>query len=115
MKQRLGLFALIALAALIGVPIWASGHQPIGAAIRELAANPAGNPWFIATLFDTYFAFLWFWLWVAYEETSWLVRNLWLVLILALGNIAMAAYVLLQLLKLPAGAKVENLLLRRPA
>jgi hypothetical protein len=115
MKTGLTLFSLAALLSLVGVSIWATGHQDIGAAIRELAANPAGNPWFIATLFDTYFGFLWFWLWVAYKETSWAARIVWLLLILALGNIAMAIYVLIQVARLPSGARIEDLLLRRAA
>jgi predicted permease len=73
----------------------------------------ATHPWFIATLFDTYFAFLTFYVWVAYKETSNLARVLWLLAILALGNIAMAAYMLGQLFRLPADAKIEQLLLRR--
>ncbi len=115
MKFRLGLFALTALAALIGVSIWATGHISISPVIDELMTYPGvgNNPWFIATLFDTYFAFLWFWAWVAYKEPSWLSRIVWLVLILGLGNMAMASYVLIQLLRLPADAKIEDLLLRR--
>jgi len=115
MKVRVTSFALTALFALIGVSIWATGHQSISPALRELAASPAGNPWFIATLFDAYFGFLWFWLWVAYKETSWLARIVWLALILTLGNIAMASYMLIQLFRLSAGAKIEDLLLRRSA
>jgi len=91
-------------------PVEAAGIGP-----GVLAASPAGNPWFIATLFDAYFGFLWFWLWVAYKETSWLARIVWLALILTLGNIAMASYMLIQLFRLSAGAKIEDLLLRRSA
>jgi len=40
------------------------------------------------------------------------VRAAWLLLILGLGNIAMAAYMLLALRKLPAGAPAQALLLR---
>jgi len=115
MKFRLGLLALIALAALIAVSIWATGHISIVPVIDELLAAPGAgnNPWFIATLLDAYFGFLWFWAWVAYKERSWASRITWLVLILALGNMAMAIYMLVQLLRLPAGARVEDLLLRR--
>ena len=115
MKFGVGLFACAAFAALVGVSVWASGHQGIAPALQDLFSNPAGgnNSWFVATLFDAYFAFLWFWLWVAYKETSWLLRGVWLLLILAMGNMAMAAYVLIQLYKLPAGAGAEALLLRR--
>jgi hypothetical protein len=73
------------------------------------------HPWFVATLFDTYFGFLTFYLWVAYRETSWLARVLWLVGILALGNIAMSGYMLIALWRLPANASIDRLLLRQPA
>jgi hypothetical protein len=117
MKAGMTLFSLAALAALVGVSIWATGHVGILDSIHDVVANAGAgnNPWLIGTLFDAYFGFLWFWLWVAYKESSWGVRGLWLVLILLLGNIAMASYMLLQLWKLPAGARAQDLLLRRAA
>lgn len=117
MKPIVATMALAALFGLIGVSIWATGHQSIAVAIADMVANPAGgnNPWLVATLFDAYFGFLWFWLWVAYKETGWLARGVWLVLILLLGNMAMAAYALIQLWRLPPGASIEQLLLRRPS
>ena len=115
MKSGLTYFSLAALIALVGVSIWATGEQSISPALQALAMQPSGNPWLVATLFDAYFGFLWFWLWVAYKETSWLARVVWLVLILALGNIAMASFMLIQLMRLPAGAKIEDLLLRGSA
>lgn len=115
MKIAIYLLAWTALAALIGISIWASGHIGIADSIRDLLADPTdGNdPWLIATLFDAYFGFLWFWAWVAYKETSNAARLAWLVLILGLGNIAMAIYMLIQLWRLPPGAGPEALLLRR--
>ena len=115
MKTRMTAFSTVVLAALIGVSIWATAQVGIGDAIRVLVDTPAAgtHPWFIATLFDAYFGFLWFWLWVAYKESGWTPRIVWLLLILALGNIAIAIYVLLQLRRLPAGAGAEGLLLRR--
>jgi len=109
-------FAVLALLGLIGVSTWATGHVSIVPAIVDLWSQPAAgyNPWFVATLLDAYLAFLWFWLWVAYKEHSWTARIVWLVLILGLGNMAMAAYVLLQIWKLPQAARFEDLLLRRP-
>jgi len=109
------LLTVLALAALIGVSIWATGHIGVGPVIDDLLARPSAgnNPWFVATLFDTYFAFLWFWCWVAYREPTSLRRLIWLLLILSLGNMAMAAYVLIALARLPANASVEDLLLRR--
>ena len=115
MKLRIGLFAVIAFASLVGASIWATGHQSIVPAIEDLIAHPAAgnNPWFVATLFDTYFGFLWFWLWIACKETSNPARLVWLVLVLATGNMAMAAYALIQLWKLPANATIEDFLLRQ--
>lgn len=114
MKTRMTLLAVAALAALIGVSVWATMKIGIVPAIQALLADPAGgtHPWFVATLFDAYFGFLWFWAWIAYKETSNLARGLWLLGVLALGNMAMATYMLLQLRKLPAGAPAQALLLR---
>lgn len=115
MKLAIAGLALAALFGLIAVSVWASGLQGIVAAIGDLLAEPAAgnNPWFLATLADAYFGFLWFWLWLAYKETRWTLRLAWLLLILGLGNMAMAAYALLTLLRLPRGAGVEQFLLRR--
>jgi predicted permease len=71
------------------------------------------HPWFIATLCDTYFAFLTFWAWLAYKETSNVARGLWLIAILLLGNIAMASYMLILLFRLPANASIEQVILRQ--
>lgn len=115
MRTRLFLLSFAALATLIGVSAWATVHVGIGDAIRALLAQPAAgtHPWFVATLADAYFGFLWFWAWIACKETSNVARAAWLVGVLALGNIAMAAYMLLQLRRLPPGAGADQLLLRR--
>ncbi len=102
-------FTLVLL-AMLGVTTWASSLV----ALWETPRAVATHPWFIATLFDTYFAFLTFYVWVAYKETSNVARIAWLLAILVLGNIAMAVYMLNQLFRLPVDAKVEALLLRKP-
>jgi hypothetical protein len=43
------------------------------------------------------------------------MKLLWFVLIMGLGNIAMASYMLKELRALPEGAPLEKLLLRRRA
>src|ERR1700746_30535 len=73
----------------------------------------ANNPWAIATLWDAYFGFITFFVWVCYKERSIGVRILWFVLIMALGNIAMSAYVLVQLFRLRADEPVTNVITRR--
>ena len=79
-----------------------------------LAIDPLvlSNRWFQATLVDAYLGFLTFYVWVFYRERSWVCRGLWLVAILLLGNLAMSAYVVIQLVMLPAGADLSSLLLR---
>jgi hypothetical protein len=73
------------------------------------------DAWFRATLADAYCGFLFFWLWVAWRERSPARGACWLLLIMALGNIAMAGYLLLQLRRLRPCDGVEALLLRREA
>jgi predicted permease len=97
------------LLAMLAVTTWASSEVALWKLPREILMHP----WFIATLFDTYFAFLTFYVWLAYKETSNLARVLWLLAILLLGNIAMAVYLLRELFRLPANATMEDLLLRR--
>lgn len=94
---------------MLGVTGWASSVQ----ALWKIPAEVGGHPWFVATLVDAYFGFLFFWLWVAYKERTWSARLAWLLGILLLGNIAMAVYALIQTFRLPADAPVERLLLRR--
>lgn len=98
------------LIAMLCVTTWASSSVALWDTPRAVATHP----WFIATLFDTYFGFLTFYCWVAYKESTNIARVVWLIAILLLGNIAMAAYMLRQLFKLPADAKIETLLLRCP-
>lgn len=119
MNGRTALFTLAVLAplGLIAVSTWASLQVGIGTSIADLLANPSAgnNPWLVATLFDAYFGFLWFYAWVLLRETQWLPRLLWLVLILGLGNIAMGAYALLALRQLPKGAPLRALFQPRAA
>jgi len=101
----------VVLISMLCVTSWASALLPLWQTPRAVMLHP----WFIATLFDCYFGFLTFYLWVAYRETSWLARLLWLLGILALGNIAMSTYMLIALWRLPANASIDGLLLRQPA
>lgn len=97
----------VVLISMLTVTTWASLHTPIWAIPPEVGSHP----WFIATLFDTYFAFLTFYIWVAWRERGWLPRIAWLVAILLLGNIAMAIYALFILFRVPAGTPFSKVLL----
>jgi hypothetical protein len=99
---------LVVLVAMLSVTGWATSLMPFW----NTPQSVVGHPWFIATLFDTYFGFLTFWLWLAYRETSWIARIAWLIAILALGNIAMSIYVLRVVWRLPSTASMRDVLLR---
>lgn len=105
-----GLFILI-LVSMLGVTTWASLHTPLFAIPREVF----GHPWFIATLFDAYWAFVAFYVWVAWKEQSLGARFLWFIAIIALGNIAMAAYMLRELFRVPAAGPLDEVFTRRQA
>ena len=69
--------------------------------------------WFKTTLLDAYLGFIIFYLWVAYKEQRTTSRIIWFVLIMGLGNMAAAAYVLLQLHRMAPGDSIETLLTKR--
>jgi hypothetical protein len=71
--------------------------------------------WFRATLADAYCGFITFFAWVAFKERRWLRKSLWFVLIMALGNIAMSIYVLIELFRLKRDEPLANLLTRQNA
>ncbi|MFN0076775.1 MAG: DUF1475 family protein [Prosthecobacter sp.] len=102
-------FFIVVLVSMLGVTSWAS----MQCALWDTPRAVATHPWFIATLFDTYWAFLTFYCWVAYKERSWIAKFAWLIAILLLGNIAMAVYMLIQLFRVPANARIEDILLRQ--
>lgn len=90
------LFSCIFLSLLI-YTAWASTQEPI---LQWGGLTGPDRYWTIATLMDAYFGFLTFYVWVFFKESRWLPRIAWFVAIMLLGNIAMSAYVLLQLLRL---------------
>jgi len=103
-------FFIVVLASMLWVTSWATVGQSLFAFIEGPVAR---DRWFIATLFDAYWGFLTFYVWVAYKETSPLARILWLVGILLLGNIAMAVYCLIQLFRVSPSTPLVDVLVRR--
>lgn len=87
------------MAAVIGVNVWA-GRQ---LSVFDSWPGFEANPWAMATLLDAYCAFLAFYVWVAWRERTWTGRLVWLVLIMGLGSITMALYVLLALRRVAPG------------
>jgi hypothetical protein len=109
MKTLLTTICLAVLAVMLYVTVSASLQQDVLTATQRLWSDP----WFRATLADAYCGFLFFWLWVAWREQSAAKGTLWFVLIMALGNFAMAGYLLLQLRRWQPGDGIEALLQRR--
>ena len=107
-RRLLVLFFATILIAMLAVTTYASLDRSILAVGRQLTSDP----WFHATLADAYFGFLTFYVWVAYKERAVWLKVLWFVLIMALGNIAMAIYVLIQLARWDSERGIEGLLLR---
>jgi len=85
----------------------------LAVSLWEAWPSYAANPWAIATLYDAYFGFLFFYLWVAYKERTVWSRILWFLLIMGLGNIAMSLYVFIELMRLRQDESAESVLWRR--
>ncbi|PKO14260.1 DUF1475 domain-containing protein [candidate division BRC1 bacterium HGW-BRC1-1] len=83
------------------IPIWA------------VARDYFDHPWVLPTLIDAYGGFLIFYLWIFYKEPRATGRIVWFVLMMALGNMGAAIYLLIESFKLKPGAPLENFLLRR--
>lgn len=106
----LRIWFLVVLVSMLIVTGWASSQQALGAFARSATFT---HPWVIATLFDAYWAFIAFYVWVAWKERSLAARVLWFVAIVLLGNIAMAAYMLAQLFAVAADAPLDEVFARR--
>jgi hypothetical protein len=85
----------------------------LAVSLWEAWPSYAANPWAVATLWDAYFGFLTFYLWVFYKERKIWARIFWFVAIMSLGNIAMSLYVLIQLMRLPRNEPIEVILWSR--
>jgi hypothetical protein len=95
---------------MVAMTTYVSIHKPIWMAGTEFSW--AGSPWAVATLFDAYFGFVTFFVWICFKERTVASKVLWFVLIMGLGNIAMSAYVLVQLFKLRDHEPLSNILTR---
>jgi hypothetical protein len=100
------LFSLVLVSMLV-VTTWAGMHQSLGEFARSATIR---DPWVVATLFDAYWAFITFYLWVAWKEGSPVSRVLWFPSLILLGNIAIAAYMLRELSLVPAAAPTSEAL-----
>ena len=111
MTKRIALTLLFGfiLLSLLSFTLWASTRQPVWE-WRGLLDGP-DRWWTIATLIDAYYGFITFFVWVCFKERGTVARIAWFVAIMLLGNMAMASYVLLQLLRLGKDRPLSDVLL----
>ena len=102
MKRLLQFLFVGVMLSVTGVNIWA-GRQ---LSVFDSWPGFQANPWAMATLLDAYCAFLSFYVWVAWRERTVVSRVVWFVLIMGLGSITMALYVLMALASVRPGQPV---------
>ena len=110
-KRTLQILFTFILVSLTAYNLWVSTRQPVWE-WGGLTTAP-DNLWTIATLIDAYYGFITFYAWVLWKETRALPRVMWFMAIMLLGNIAMSAYVLLQLARLKPADSMGTLLSAR--
>lgn len=86
---------------ILAVMLWGTVRASLAQALFDIPPEVTGNPWFQVTLFDAYFAFLTFYVWVAWKEQTLAARVLWFLAIGLWGNFAMATYMLVELFRIP--------------
>lgn len=84
-------------ALILAVMAWGTIRASLQQALFDIPPEVTGNPWFQVTLLDAYFAFLTFFVWVAWKERSTAARILWGITLVLWGNFAMATYMLVEL------------------
>lgn len=110
-RTLLSAFFILVMIAMLLVTGWATMLQPVWE--WGGLTTPPDHAWTIATLVDAYCGFLTFFAWVCFKERRFVRRVIWFIAIMLLGNMAMAAYCLLELSRLKSGDSMETLLVRR--
>ena len=95
------------------LPQYAALTGKAGLNVVDGYVTVCSEPWGLATMFDAYFGFLAFWLYVAWRERSGLTRLAWFVALMLLGNFAIAGYALLCLFQAPSDASLDVIFFTR--
>lgn len=103
----------ILFVVILAVMLWGTVRASLAQALFDIPPEVFGNPWFQVTLFDAYFAFLTFYVWVAWKEQSAGARVLWFLAVMLWGNFAMATYMLVQLWRVPTDAPLARVFTTR--
>ena len=100
---------LVVLGTMLAIAGWAASRCALFSIPREVAMHP----WFLATLLDAYWAFVAFYVWAAWKERRPVACVLWLVAVLTLWSIAIAAYMLRELFSVAPGEGLAPVFVRR--
>ncbi|GIK99933.1 MAG: hypothetical protein BroJett029_41420 [Alphaproteobacteria bacterium] len=103
----------VLFAVILAAMLWGTVRASLAQALFDIPPEVYGNPWFQVTLLDAYFAFLTFYVWVAWKEQSAGARVLWFLTVILWGNFAMATYMLVQLFRVPADAPLAQVFTTR--
>ncbi len=132
-RRLIALYALAVLVAMTWVSWYASTEPSVsGINLVNAPANSltfhgrdlnvlegfvtvCSEPWGLATMFDAYFGFLAFFLYVAWREATVAARLGWFVALMLLGNFAIAAYLLLALRAAPDETDLGKVFFARKA
>lgn len=107
------LFLRFLFATILAVMTWGTVRASLAQALFDIPPEVYGNPWFQVTLFDAYFAFFTFYVWVAWREQTLGARILWFITVMLWGNFAMATYMLIALFRVPATAALADIFTTR--
>lgn len=88
-------YCFLVFFSMLALTTWASLDRNVWIALQDFLKDP----WAIATLFDTYFAFIWFYLWFCYKEACSTKRFIGFIFTFGLGNIFMPLYVIYKIRK----------------
>src|SRR4051812_43918636 len=101
---------MVVIASMLTVTTWAGGQQSLSAFAHSATFR---DPWVIATLFDAYWAFITFYVWLAWKEQSMVARLLWFPAVILLGNLAMSVYMLVQLFAVSSAGPLGDVFTHR--
>jgi hypothetical protein len=104
-------YAVMVFLTMLALIVWASLQENVVAAFLRMLRDP----WSVATLADCGFGFFAFWLWLLWKERSMPRAIPWLLAIMGLGNLAIAAYLLLAAARLESGEGIDALVSKRRA
>lgn len=107
-------FLRLLFIAIFAAMLWVTSWAGVGQSLGDFIAGPViRDRWVIATLFDAYFAFIAFFVWVAWKETTFAARVLWFIAIILWGNLAMSLFMLVELFRISRLDELDLVFTRR--